>query len=412
MHILYLNQHFATPRGTCDGRSYEFSRLLLEQGHRVTMITGVHDRAGLDVPTGPLVVRTMVDGIEVVVVNLRYSQEMPIARRAATFLFFMAVAAFVGCKVRDVDVVYASSTPLTVAVPGVVAARSHGCPFVFEVRDLWPDVPIGMGRLRNPLLRGLARMLERFAYLRAEHIVALSPGMKAGIVSAGIPEGRVTMIPNASDLGLFRVDPAEGRAWRASHPEIGERPLVVYAGAFGRVNDLEYVVRLAAATAAIDPEVAFVLAGEGSEKETVRASARERGVLGRNLFIGDPISRAMLPALLSAASAVSSFALPLPVLEHNSANKFFDGFAAGRPVIVNYRGWQADLLEETGAGLALLPGDPEGSAATLAKAVADPAWLERASKASALLGEERFERRKLSNLLAAVLIGARGGSRA
>ncbi len=404
--MLYLHQHFTTRSGTSGGRSHEFSKILVERGHRVTLVTGAYDRGGLDPPVGRMVWKTRVDGIDVLVVRVPYGQELSVSSRIRSFLQFMLLATVAGFQVDDVDVVFATSTPLTIAVPGMVLSAFHRAPFVFEVRDLWPEVPIEMGILKNPVLKETARWLERTAYRKAVHVVALSPGMRDGIVAGGVEPGKVTVIPNSSDVELFRVDPAVGREFRGSHPEWGDGPLVVYAGAFGKVNGLEFVVGLARETAALAPGVRFVLAGEGSEREQIIDLAARAGVLEKNLFFLSPLPRSRLPGLLAAATVLSSFVAPLKVFEMNSANKFFDALAAGKPVVINYGGWQADLLEKTGAGLVLDPLDPGGAAARLVEALRDPAWLERAAEASRRLGGEVFDRRKLALRLEEVLLEA------
>ncbi len=408
MHVLYLHQHFVARSGTSGGRSHEFARILVERGHRVTLVTGAHDQSGLELDGRGLVERTILDGIEILVLNVRYSQKLSMARRILAFVRFMVLSSWVAMRVPGIDVVFATSTPLTIAVPGILASWRRRRPFVFEVRDLWPEIPIQIGVLRNPLVKLAARGLERFAYRCASRVVALSPGMKAGVVAAGVPAERVAVIPNSSDVGLFRVPSELGLEFRAGRPELGDRPLVVYAGAFGRINGLDYVVGLAERVAAIDPRPAFLLVGQGSERSKVLALAAERGVLGVNLFALDPLPRAELPRLLSAATMLSSFCIPLAILEMNSANKFFDAFAAGKPVVINYGGWQADLLEEDGAGIAVDPFDLDRAAAQLVAVLGDQAWLDAAGRASRRLGDEVFDRRRLAARLEEVLATAGG----
>ena len=110
--------------------------------------------------------------------------------------------------------VFATSPPLTIGLAGIAAARRWRVPLVFEVRDLWPEAPIQMGALRSPVAQRAARGLERATYRAAAHVVALSPGMRDGVIAAGVAPERVTLIPNASDLELFSpdVDPGDLRA--------------------------------------------------------------------------------------------------------------------------------------------------------------------------------------------------------
>lgn len=375
----------------------------MREGQRVTLITGAYEHSGLVWPAGKKRAKFEVDGIDVRGVGVPYAQTMSPARRMRAFAAFMLGACCEAMRVRRPDVVFATSTPLTIAVPGMWAAAWHRCPFVFEVRDLWPAAPIELGILKNPVVIALARGLERLAYRRAAHIVALSPGMKGGIVEAGVPAEKVTVIPNASDLELFRVPAAVGRAYRDRLGELGDRPWVVYAGAFGKVNAVSWIVDVAAEVARIAPEVAFVLVGAGNEKAHCHALARQRNLDGRTAFFCEPLPRTELPALLSAATMLTSLARDLPVMRTNSANKFFDAFAAGKPVVINYGGWQAELLERTGAGLVLDQGDVAGSARRLVDAIRDSDWLRRAGAAAARLGDTEFNRERLAAELAGVL---------
>ena len=403
MKVLYLHQYFVGRTGTAGWRSYEFSRYLVRKGHAVTVVSGCSEWSGLTLPAGQRRTVLEVDGIEVRLLGVPYSQRMSMRRRLGAFAGFMLGASRECGRVARPDVVFATSTPLTIAVPGLWASWRHRCPFVFEVRDLWPAAPIELGVLKNPLLIAAARALERLAYRRATHIVALSPGMKDGIVAAGVPAEKVTVIPNASDVELFRVPPEVGTKFRVEQGDLGRRPWVVYTGTFGRVNRVDWAVRLAGCVARLAPEVAFLFYGAGSEKERTRALARELGLLDRSVFFHDPLPRVELPRVLAAATVLSSFAQDLPVMRTNSANKFFDAFAAGKPVVINYGGWQAELLERAGAGLALPYHDVEGAARRLVTALRDADWLTRAGEASARLGDTEFNRVRLAGKLEEVL---------
>ena len=228
-----------------------------------------------------------IAGMQVVWLPVPYSQNMSYRRRLSAFGGFAAAAARESLR-HDYDVVFATSTPLTVALPGSMAAHYRRVPMVLEVRDLWPEVPIAIGALRSPAAIRLAKSLERFAYSQARHIVALSPGMAEGIARQGVPETKVTIIPNGCDVDTFGVarigePPAALRDARR-----GGLPIALYAGAIGRVNDLEYLVRVADQLGRMGSAVAVVVVGNGSEKEAVISLARRLGVLDRSIFFAPP----------------------------------------------------------------------------------------------------------------------------
>ena len=330
---------------------------------------------------------------------------MSYSQRLRSFVRF-AFAAGRRAAAVPCDVVFATSTPLTIALPGVWAKWRLDVPMVFEVRDLWPELPIAIGALRNPLAIAATRWLERFAYRHSEGIVALSPGMRDGVTRTGYPPERVSVIPNSSDLDLFTVPAEAGANWRGAHPEIGERPMVLYAGTIGRINGVDWLARVAKAAEAIDPSVCFVVLGEGGEAGRVRESAKQLGVLGGNFFMLPSVPKERMPEALSAATVCSSLVIDLRELWHNSANKFFDALAAGRPIVINHRGWQADLLEDHDAGLVLPVDDAARAARMLTARVRDREWLTRASEAATRLARERFDRDLLAGRLEEVLLAA------
>jgi glycosyltransferase involved in cell wall biosynthesis len=277
---------------------------------------------------------------------------------------------------------------------------------VLEVRDLWPTVPVAIGALRNPASIAAARWLERTAYRRSTRIVALSPTMKKGIARTGYPESQITVIPNACDLAVFDVNAECGRQLRDAHSWLRDRRLVVYTGALGRVNGVDYIARLAAEVKHVADDICFVVVGEGIEESKVRAVAEQLGVLGRNFFMLPTMPKADVARWLSAADVAMSVVVDLPALWANSANKVFDALAASRPVAINHEGWLADLFRETGAGLVLHPQDINHAALTLIQAIRDRDWLETAGVAARRLAGERFHRDQLAAQLERVLVAA------
>ena len=205
MTIVYLHQYFVAPKSSgamaTGTRSYEFARRFVAAGHRVHMVCSdwVAPEAGAGVGVGPDGWRrSIVDGIEVHALPLGYSNKMAFSERVKTFLRFAWKACRKAAALKG-DVVFATSTPLTIAIPGMYAARANHIPLVFEVRDLWPEAPRQMGVLTNPALFRMAKELERLAYRRSRVVVALSPGMRDGVLGEGVPPERVAMIPNSCD---------------------------------------------------------------------------------------------------------------------------------------------------------------------------------------------------------------------
>jgi len=403
MRITYLHQYFNTPDMSGGTRSYEMARRLVASGHEVNLITSWRESDGR---TGWF--DTEVAGIRVHWLPVPYSNHMSYAQRTRAFLKFAWRSARKAASIPS-DVVFATSTPLTIALPGAYAARRQRSPFVFEVRDLWPELPIAMNALRNPIGRAAARALERFAYKHADRIVTLSPGMSEGVLRTGYPSSRVSMIPNSCDLELFAPEQQAPGQFRALHPELGDAPIVAYIGTLGAINGVYYLPHIAAASLQKGIDTQFVVVGGGSEERAIRCLAKSTGVLGVNFHLYPQVPKVEIPAILADVDLALSLFVDLEAMWANSANKFFDAIASGTPIAINYRGWQADLIAGTGAGLVLPPEDAELAASAMANFLSNRDGVRMASECALRLAQSQFDRSVLANQLEedlALAIGA------
>lgn len=382
-------------------RSYEMGRRFVDWGHEVHMITS--DRSESTDKTDWY--RTEESGMQVHWLPVAYSNKMGFKDRVKAFLKFATYASFKAASLEG-DVVFATSTPLTIAIPGIFASKIKGRPMVFEVRDLWPELPIAIGALQNKSLISMAQWLERRAYNNASQVVALSPGMKEGVLRTGYPENKVHMIPNSCDIELFNVPEEEGLKFRKNHEWLGDRPLVIYAGTFGKINDVCYLVRVAAEMKKIAPEVRFLIVGRGAEEQKIKLLAEELNVLNTNVFMPGKLPKEEMPALFSAADITTSLFMDLKEMWANSANKFFDGLASGTPIAINYYGWQAEVLQENDAGLVISPNDHKKAAIKLSEHLSDHEWLKKAGENAKALATERYNRNLLAKKLENALMDA------
>jgi glycosyltransferase involved in cell wall biosynthesis len=313
-------------------------------------------------------------------------------RRMLGFASFALSATVAAMRGPRPDVIYASSPPLTMALPALAAAARWRAPLVFEVRDLWPEAPIQMGALRNPVLRRLARALERFVYRRSARIIALSPGIRDGVVQAGGPAGRLALVPNASDLELF--SPAFDRDAERRRLGLGEGLVCSYFGTMGEANDLRQVID----AAPLVGDVTFVLLGDGKRRGELEHQAPA------NVRFLDPVpDKASVARLAAASDACLTIFKDVPVLATNSPNKLFDTFAAGRAAIVNTEGWMRELVEDNEAGVFVRPGDPGDLAEKVAWLRDHPAEVARLGRNARALAEREFDRDALAARALAVL---------
>ena len=405
MQILYIHQYFASRKGQTGTRSYEFARRLVGRGHGVTMVTsGLANREFPVCPGEPCCER-QIDGIRVVSVAGGYNDpnvgtSFSGWQRMLKFYQFARAASQAGKGLTRPDVVFATHTPLTVGLAGAALGRYFDVPFVFEVRDLWPEALVNVGALTNPAAVWWLRRMARRIYHRADHIVALSPGMKDGIVRAGVAPEKVTVIPNASDLDLFRPD-LDGGASRA-RLGLGDRFAAIYFGAMGLANGLDYVIEAARILAERGQDrIVLVLHGGGGKRAELEALARRYGL--RNIVFSDLVADKEEMARIVAACDVC-LTIYRATREHTwSPNKMFDALAAGKPVLINVPGWLGETIERSQCGRALDADRPQALADALQELSSRPELCRQMGRNARALAERDFDRRILAERLERVL---------
>ena len=402
MRVLYFHQHFGTPQGSTGTRSYEFARALVARGHRVTMVCGAYALNGLQLPFDAQRgwSRGEIDGIDVIALPLPYSNRDGLAKRTWVFLRFAWRS--VGLALReDYDVLFATSTPLTAGIPGIVMRLlGKGNPFVFEVRDLWPELPRALG-MKNPLLLGGMSVLEWLSYRTASACIGLSPGIVEGIQRRSPAGRRAAMIPNGCDLELFRP----GRREELKLEGVAPTDFVAaFTGAHGIANGLDAVLDAAAVLQRRGrTEIKLVFIGDGREKPRLVERAKREG-LSNCLFL-PPVKKVALAELTGRIDCGLMILADVPAFYFGtSPNKFFDYLAAGIPILNNYPGWLAGLIQENQCGVVVPPGRPEALADGL-MSLADRSPEERRQMGlrGRALAEREFARDTLAARFTAVL---------
>jgi glycosyltransferase involved in cell wall biosynthesis len=406
MRVVYIHQYFNTPRMPGGTRSYEMARRLVRSGHEVHMITSF--REATSQPRRGWWI-TNEDGINVHWISAEYSNRHGFRRRIRAFAEF-AVAACRRAAGIPADVIFATSTPLTVAVPAIYASWRQGIPMVFEVRDLWPEAPIQMGALKNRGAIMAARAMERAAYQRAAHVIGLSPGMVEGIIKTGIDPDRVSLIPNSSDLDLFHPD-LDGTEMRR-RLGLGGHFAMVYFGTMGAANGLGFVLDGAAELRRRGVnDVRLVLHGDGYERDGLMRRAAAEG-LGNVVFSEPVADKADVARLARAADVCMTIYKDVPILYTCSPNKLFDSLAAGRPVLTNMPGWLESLVEGNKCGVFVRPGDAGDFADKAIFLKDNPELRKEYGRNARDLAERVFDRNLLARQLEAILKKAVEGGEA
>lgn len=369
------------------------ARKLVEHGHAVTMVCGTYGggKTGLtgDFARGRR--RGMVDGIDVIELDLAYSNRDGFVKRAMIFASFALRSIGIALTERY-DLVFATTTPLTAGIPGICARWLRRKPFVFEVRDLWPELPRAMGVITNPVVLWAMSVLEWASYRSATRCVGLSPGIVDGIARRGVPRERIALIPNGCDLGIFGQ---EGEPWR---PEgVGADDLLaVFAGTQGIANGLDAVLDAAAQLKRRGrADIKLLLIGQGGLHDKLQTRVRDEGL--DNVIFHAPVAKARLAGLMQATDVGMQVLANVPAFYYGtSPNKFFDYLAAGLPVLNNYPGWLADMIREHQCGFAVPPDDPAAFADALEAAAANRQELRAMGARGLELARARFDRALLS----------------
>ncbi len=395
MNIVYFYQYFGTPKGGWSTRVYEMTRRWVAAGHRVTVVTSLYDKS--DLKADGFITRFDFEGVQVILVNVKLSNDHGFAARVASFLLYALVSVFYALRL-PCDVCIASSGPITVGLSGLAAKLVRRKRFVFEIRDIWPDGAVQLGVLTNPAVIRAARWFEKLCYRAADLVVACSPGQAAHVEQTR-PGTEVLVVSNASDNDLMdRVDASVLE--RPAH--LADKKLVVYTGTLGLMDDCAQIVEAARVLQARGREdIALLFIGSGNEKTALEARAEHYGL--HNLHFLGLMPKERVVGWLKNARAAFYTVKDVPVLHTGSPNKLFDAFAAGVPVIQTSQGWIWDLLEQEVCGLNVPLGDADAMADAVARLCDDETLFHAYAANAKQLAQTRFDRGHLAATYLAAL---------
>lgn len=380
MNILYIHQYFLTPQEPGGTRSYWLAQELIKNGHQVTMLTSSSKYK-------EEIKEVNVDGIKVIYIKEDYDQNMSIARRLKAFVKFMYKASRLGLQQKNIDIVFATSTPLTIGIPALVLKWFKKLPYIFEVRDLWPEVPIQMGAIKNPFMIKATRLLEKIIYKNANHVIALSPGMQDGVIKY-IPKEKTSMISNMAKIDEFW--PREKNESLITQLGLKKDSFkIIHFGSLGKANGAYTIIESAKLMKEIN-DVEFLFVGGGStEQELVDEVNKYK--LTNVKFLGKfPMKEVSEIVNFSDVSMISF--LDLPILYTNSPNKLFDSLSAGKPIIVNSAGWTKDIAEEYNCGYYVNPQKAQELMEKIIYLKNNPTLVKEMGEKSRNLAETKYDK--------------------
>lgn len=362
MKILLINQAFVSPDEPGHTRHFEMAKFLQSRGHELVIVA-----SDLNYQTGQrtvahkgLFAEQNFDGVRVLRSYIVPALHRSYFWRIVSFFSFMFSSVYTAFQVRNVDLVMGTTPPIFQAVSAWFVALVRRKPFLLEVRDLWPEFGVSMGVLKNPVVIALARWLERFLYAHATHILVNSPAYREYMIAKGVSEKKVTFIAYGTDVDMFNPH-VDGSLIRA---ELGmqEKFVVLYAGALGQANDIDTILR-AARRLNEEGRIRFVLFGDGKERARLQADAGKMN-LSNVIFAGARAKKEM-PGIVASADVCLAILQDIPMFRTTYPNKVFDYMAAGRATVLVIDGVSRQLIEASGGGVYVQPGDDESLAKTI-----------------------------------------------
>lgn len=407
MNILYFHQHFSTPKGSTGIRSYEMAKRLIHHGHSVTMVCGTYGggETGLVNSFTKGKREGYVDGIRIIEFDLAYSNADSFITRTMTFVKFAAKS--IGLAFTEkYDVLFATTTPLTAGIPGIFARWFRGKRFVFEVRDLWPELPKEMGVIKNPVVLGLMSILEWASYRSAHRCIGLSPGIVEGIRRRGVNPAKIQLVPNGCDLSIFGKAVNPWRPLGISDSDL----MAVFTGTHGIANGLDAVIDVAKELKTRGrSDIKLVLVGQGKLKPDLELRAKSLDL--DNVIFHPPVNKEKLAGLMESADIGMQLLANIPAFYFGtSPNKFFDYISAGLPVLNNYPGWLAGMIQEMNCGYTVEPENPLEFAKALERAADNRGELVEMGVNARLLAEREFDRKLLADRWVSWVVDTETGS--
>jgi glycosyltransferase involved in cell wall biosynthesis len=332
-----------------------------------------------------------IEGIEVHYLPIPYDNRFGFFKRVSSFLKFVWSIVREAEKFRDADRCYAISTPLTIGLAAMWIKKRYNIPYYFEVGDLWPEAPVQMGIIKNPLLKSFLYKLEKSTYKRATAVVALSDAIKTEI-DKKVPGKEIHVIPNMADTDFYKPEPKQ--------PELEEKFgvkgkfVVSYIGTMGLANGLEYMAQCAEAAGQAKQPIHFLLCGEGAVLEKLKKLVAEKAL--QNISFVPAQHREGVREVMNVTDVVMVSYKPLPVLETGSPNKYFDGLSAGKLMVVNVGGWMKAEVEHHQCGIAVDPVKPQDFVEKITSFIKNPNQLIEYQRAARRLGETIYSRKILS----------------
>jgi colanic acid biosynthesis glycosyl transferase WcaI len=376
VNILYVSQYFPPEMGAPSARASELAFHWARARHRVTVLTGFPNHPTGTVPEkyrAPfrrLIYREKFQNVDVLRTWLLPFPNRKAWERMLNYSSFCLSSAISGLRISSPDIVIGSSPQLLVALSAYWLSRAKRVPFIFEVRDLWPEslAAVGIGGETSFLHRAL-RKIAAFLYRQADHIVVVTPAFRQHIIANyRVPSSKISVIANGVETGHFSPNVVDATLRHSLG--IQSKLTICYIGTMGMAHGLETLVEAARLLQAPHPEITFLVVGEGAEKQRVIARAHAQGLT--NILFLDQQSRDRIPHYINASDAALVLLRKSNVFKTVIPTKMLEFMSCARPLIVGVDGEARRLVEAAQAGICFEPGNPEALSHAVLRLAAEP----------------------------------------
>jgi glycosyltransferase involved in cell wall biosynthesis len=370
------------------------------RGHSVTVVTGFPNYPTGVIPPeyrGGSFMEERLGGVRVLRVWVYAARNRGFARRILNHLSFAVSSLRAVRRSGPVDVIFVESPPLLIGLAALAYTRFKRAPFVFNVSDIWPQSAVELGALRNPLAIWMAERLELHLYKRSARVSVVTPGMIDRLAARGVPRRKLYLLTNGVDTSMYRPQPPDSALAR----QLGfdGHKVFLYAGTHGMAQGLDVVLDAAGQTT--DPDVLYVLAGEGAEKQSLIDRARERKIANLLFLPNQP--RSAMPALLNLAYAAIIPLKRLDLFKSALPSKMFEAMATAKPIVAAVWGEAADLIEKAECGIVVAPEDASSVRGGVEKLAADPGLSGSLGRNGRAYVVEHFDRTAIVERFLALL---------
>lgn len=400
MHILFFTDNFPPEVNAPASRTFEHCREWVKRGHKVTVITGAPNSPRGQVYPGyrnRFWRRETMEGIEVIRVWTYVTANEGFLKRTLDYASYMLTAVPASFGVRDVDVIVATSPQLFTPCAAYLAGLFKRAPYVFELRDLWPESIRAVGAMKSSRVLDALGQLELFLYKRAAHVVSVTHAFRENLIGRGIAGDKISLTTNGADLSRFKPMPRD-KALEAALGLTG-KTVVGYVGTHGMAHALETILA-AAEKLKTDPaaaDIRFMFLGDGAEKASLKALAAEKGL--DNVQFLDSVPRSEVVRYWSLVDLSIIHLKRAPLFEMVIPSKMFECMAMGLPILHGVAGESAGIVARAQCGVLFQPENADELAGRILELAADAPRRRRLAKA----GREAAARYDRSALAAQML---------